>query len=46
MLTAGRARTKSGGMDYVRAIFEMLPFREGVFNLAAAAYALRSHSGL
>ena len=41
MLTAGRARTKSEGMDYVRAIFEMLPFREGVFNLAAAAYALR-----
>jgi len=41
MLRVGRARTKGGRMGYVRAIFERLPFREGVFHLAAAAYALR-----
>jgi len=41
VLTFGRARIGCKEMGYVRAIFERLPFREGVFNLAAAAYSLR-----
>lgn len=41
MLREGRRRVFDDETCYVRAIFERLPFRERVFNIAAAAYALR-----
>jgi len=41
MLRTGRARNRSLGFSYVRAVFEALPFRGGVFGLVTASYALR-----
>jgi ubiquinone/menaquinone biosynthesis C-methylase UbiE len=41
MLWTSRARNCGRGFNYVRAVFEALPFRENVFGLVTAAYALR-----
>ena len=41
MLRVGRRRNRELGVGFVRAIFEALPFREGVVSFAAGAYALR-----
>ena len=41
MLRVGRARNREQGVGFVRAIFEALPFREGIVSFAAGAYALR-----
>ncbi|OGD55373.1 hypothetical protein A3K81_03480 [Candidatus Bathyarchaeota archaeon RBG_13_60_20] len=41
MLRTGRARNSTLGFSYVRAVFEALPFRGGVFSLVTASYALR-----
>lgn len=41
MLRANLSRNAGSGFCYVRAVFEALPFRERVFSLAAASYALR-----
>jgi demethylmenaquinone methyltransferase/2-methoxy-6-polyprenyl-1,4-benzoquinol methylase len=41
MLWTGRARNRVCGFNYVRAVFEALPFRDSVFDLVTASYALR-----
>jgi len=41
MLWAHRTKNGGRGFDYVRAVFEALPFRDGVFDLVTASYALR-----
>jgi len=41
MLKVGRARNGEHGVGFVRAVFEALPFREGIMSFAAGAYALR-----
>ncbi len=41
MLKVSRARNREQGVGFVRAIFETLPFREGVLSFAAGAFALR-----
>ena len=41
MLWTGKARNRALGFNYVRAVFEALPFRDNVFGLVTASYALR-----
>jgi len=41
MLSTARAKVGRGGVGFVRATFEALPFRRGTITLAAASYALR-----
>lgn len=41
MLRVSRARNREQGVGFVRAIFEALPFREGILSFAAGAFALR-----
>ena len=41
MLRVSRARNGEHGVGFVRAIFEALPFREGIMSFAAGAFALR-----
>ena len=41
MLPAARSRLRGEDVEFVRGVFEALPFRRGTVDLAAAAYALR-----
>jgi len=41
MIRTGKTRNREYDFSYVRGVFESLPFREDVFSLATASYALR-----
>lgn len=46
MLVNSRRRLRDGRAEFVQAVFEHLPFREGVFDAVVSAFALRDASDL